>query len=127
MPSQGSIITRVYTSDAYIPLQNVPVLYIRTDENGNAQLLRVLFTDSSGLTEPYFIETPSVAQSLSPGNARPFSLIDIMVSYPGYNAVIAEGIQIFPDVQTIQGIQLRPVPPQNHGEDQIILENQQNL
>jgi len=128
LPSQGSVITRVYTSDAYIPLQNVPVLYSQTDENGDTELLRVLLTDSSGLTEPYYLQTPDAERSLVPGSiSRPYTTIDISISYPGYNAVRAEGIQIFPNVQTIQDFQLRPVPATAHEDAVTYIDGTQNL
>jgi len=125
---QGSIITRVYTSDAYLPLRDVPVIYTKIDESGAQELLSIQMTDSSGLTEPFYINTPAVSQSLSPnGTLRPYELINIFVSYPGYNAVTAEGVQIFPDTRTIQGVQLRPVPPAEHGSSEIYREPVQNL
>lgn len=128
MASQGSIITRVYTSNAYLPLQNVPVIYSQKDSNGVRKLLAVRMTNSSGLTEPFYIETPDTAQSQSPGSTiRPYALIDISVSYPGYNAVTAEGVQIFPGVETIQGMQLRPVAPSEHAASVTVQENTQNL
>ena len=111
LTSSGSIITRVYTSDAYIPLRDVPVIYTQTSADGKRKLLAIRMTDSSGLTEPYFVETPDTASSLTPQNTlRPYSIINISVSPPGYSAVTAENVQIFPGVETIQGFQLRPLP-----------------
>lgn len=128
MASQGSIITRVYTSNAYIPLQNVPVVYSQKNTDGERKLLAIRMTNSSGLTEPFFIETPDITQSQSPGaTIRPYSQIDISVSYPGYNSITAEGVQIFPGIETIQGFQLRPVPPSEHSSSATIQENSQNL
>lgn len=112
MASQGSIITRVYTSDAFLPLRDVPVVYTQTQTDGSKKLLTIQMTNSSGLTTPYYIETPEASNSLSPGSPlRPYSQIDIHVSSPGYNSILAEGVQIFPGVETIQGFQLRPILP----------------
>ena len=92
------------------------------------KLLAVRMTNSSGLTEPYYIETPDTIQSQSPGSTiRPYALINISVSYPGYNAITAEGVQIFPGVETIQGMQLRPVAPSEHAAGVTVQENTQNL
>ena len=126
--AQGSIITRVYTSDAYLPLRDVPVVYTQIAENGTTELLSIQMTDGSGLTKPFYIDTPEVDQSLTSGNPlRPYATINIGVSYPGYNAVSAEGVQIFPGIQTIQGFQLRPVSSTEHGASDTIFENTQNL
>ena len=126
--AQGSVITRVYTSEAYVPLRDVPVVYTQVGEDGTTSLLAILNTDSSGLTKPFDVQTPEISQSLTPGNIlRPYATINISVSAPGYRTVTAEGVQIFPDVQTIQGFQLRPVPQQEHGSAATIPESTQNL
>lgn len=125
---QGSIITRVYTSDAFLPLRDVPVIYTKTLPDGMQSLLSVQMTDSSGLTAPFYIDTPEISQSLSPDHTlRPFELINIHVSFPGYNAVTAKGVQIFPGVQTIQGFQLRPVSPEEYAASETYRETTQNL
>lgn len=110
MGSQGSIITRVYTSDAFIPLHGATVLYTTRLPDGTERLLSVKITDSSGLTAAYYTDTPEKIHSLHPGDPQqPFTRINIRVSLPGYESAVSEGVQIFPDVQTIQGFQLRPV------------------
>ena len=126
--AQGSVITRVYTSDAYVPLRDVPVVYTQVNEDGTTSLLAILNTDSSGLTKSFDVQTPDTSQSLTPGSVlRPYATINISVSAPGYRTVTAEGVQIFPDVQTIQGFQLRPVPQQEQGSSTIVPESTQNL
>ena len=110
MASQGSVIARVYTSDAFLPLRNVPVVFTQTGTD-NKKLLAIRYTNSSGLTEPLFIETPEAVESLTPGAAlKPYATVDIQVEYPGYGGILAEGVQVFPGSETIQGLQLRPLP-----------------
>ena len=105
------MIARVYTSDAYIPLRGVPVTFTLVLPDGSRQLLAVNRTDSSGLTEPVFIDTPDVSESLTPGvSARPYAAVDISADAPGYGTFEAKGVQIFPGVETVQGLQLRPRP-----------------
>ena len=109
MSSQGSVITKVYTSDALLPLRGVPVTYFQQGENGAKRLLATRVTGSSGSTAPLYVETPDAARSLTPGSAlRPYAALNISVSYPGYDTVVMEDVQVFPGVQTIQGLQLRP-------------------
>lgn len=128
MASQGSVIARVYTSDAYLPLRGAPVAFTQTDEAGQSVLLAVRMTDSSGLTAPLFIETPNVSESLAPGSAlRPYATVDIRVSFPGYSSVNAMGVQIFPGVETIQGLQLRPISAAEQDETVTFPESTQNL
>lgn len=109
MASQGTVIARVYTSDAYLPLRGVPVTFTQTLPDGSRRLLAIRTTDSSGLTEPLFVETPDASQSLTPGSVlRPYATVDISTAAPGYGTILAEGVQIFPGVETIQGLQLFP-------------------
>ena len=111
MAAQGSVIARVFTSDAFLPLSDVPVVFTQTTKTEGRQLVAIRYTDSSGLTAPLLIETPDTIQSLSPGaSQRPFTTVDIQVEYPGYGGILAEGVQVFPNSETIQGLQLRPIP-----------------
>ena len=128
MASQGSVIARVYTSDAYLPLQGVPVAFTQTTADGERKLLAVRMTDSSGLTAPLFIDTPDASESLTPGSTlRPYATVDIRTAFPGYNSVSAEGVQIFPGVETIQGLQLRPVSNAEQDESITFPGSSQNL
>ncbi len=112
LSSQGSVIARVYTSDAYIPLPNAPVVFSTVDPDGGKTLLAIRTTDSSGLTTPVSVETPDVDQSLSPGlSLKPYASISVQVSYPGFQSIQAEGVQVFPGVETIQGLQMQPITP----------------
>lgn len=128
MASQGSVIARVYTSDAFLPLRGAPVVFTQTDAEGNRQLLAVRTTDSSGLTTPLFVSTPDLSESQSPGSTlRPYATVDISVSFPGYSNINAEGVQIFPGVETIQGLQLRPVSIDERDETVTVPGSSQNL
>jgi len=106
--AQGSVLARVFTSDAYLPLANIPVSFTLTDPDGRRTLLAVVRTNSSGLTIPVLVQTPDEEASLSPGNTAPYSTIDIRADVPGYGSVLAEGVQVFPDIVTVQNLQLRP-------------------
>ena len=112
LSSQGSVIARVYTSDAYIPLPDAPVVFSTVNEEGQRILLGIRTTNSSGLTSPVYVDTPDTDQSLSPGlSITPYASITIQASYPGFQSIQANGVQIFPGVETIQGLQLQPVSP----------------
>ena len=129
MSSQGSVIARVYTSDAYIPLAGATVTFTQALEDGTKRLLAIRQTDSSGLTAPLFLETPDPSQSLTPGaSIRPYATVDIQVEVPGYGGILAEGVQVFPSVETIQGLQLRPLPVTDYENGQTTVPgSKQNL
>lgn len=128
MASQGSVIARVYTSDAYLPLYNIPVVFRMYSQDGQGKLLAIRSTDSSGLTSPVYVETPDIEQSLSPGTTvKPYASISISVSPPGYSAVTAESVQVFPGVETIQALQVYPVSPMEYDVSTTFPEPPQNL
>ena len=128
LASQGTVIARVYTSDAYLPLQGAPVTFTQTSENGSAQLLAIRLTDSSGLTAPLLIDTPDVSESLTPGMPlRPYAVVDISVSYPDYSSFRAEGVQVFPGIVTIQGLPLNPVTAGERDSSVTVPGSSQNL
>ena len=111
MSSQGTILARVYTSGAQLPLSGVPVRFAQVLPDGRRQLLAQLFTNASGLTPSLSIETPDRAESLQPGGAlQPYALVDIRAETPGYKPVEASAVQVFPGVETVQLLQLIPLP-----------------
>ena len=128
MLPQGSVIARVYTSDAYLPIAQVPVIFTQTASDGTVKLLAVKSTDTSGLTEPLLIDTAERSDSLTPGSViRPFITLNIMAQAPGYSSITAEGVQVFPGVETIQGLQLHPIVSGQSSTTQNIPESKQDL
>ncbi len=116
MPGRGSVIARVYTSDAYLPIDNAAVTFTQVFPDGTRKLLALRRSNSSGLTEPVFLDTPEASQSQSPGSAiAPYATVDVQIEHPGYSGILAQGVQVFPGVETIQGFQLRPLPVTENG------------
>ena len=88
----------------------IPTLLL-TSKDGSRKLLAVRLTNSSGMTAPLPVETPDASESLSPGlMEKPYAVVNISVEYPGYGGVLAEGVQVFPGVETIQALQLVTLP-----------------
>lgn len=128
MSSQGSVIARVYTSDAYIPLSGVQVSFSQTNASGVRHLLALRVTDSSGLTDPVYVETPDTAASLSPGSdQKPYTTLEIATSLPGFSSVLAQNVQVFPGIETVQDLQLQPVPAADRDRSDTYRGNAQNL
>ena len=65
MDTQGTVVVRLSTSSARIPLQGATVTITKRLPDGNAQLLAVRVTNFDGLTYPVAIETPPMAESRS--------------------------------------------------------------
>ena len=76
-----------------------------------AQLLAVRVTNFDGLTDPVAIETPPMAESRSYQNTSvPYAVIDIRAEHLGFDRVIVQNAQVFPDTETRQELSLIPTP-----------------
>ena len=112
MDAFGTIFTQVYTSRARIPVAGATVAFTQRGTQGRHTLLAVRVTDNSGHTAPVEVSTPDAAASESPGTANPFAVCDIWAESPGYELLVVENVQIFPGTETIQELELIPLPEQ---------------
>lgn len=114
MQATGTLSVRVYTSQAQIPLEGATVVVAAPGEEGRLKLLSIQNTDSSGMIRPVVIDTPVLGESTSPnglpGDGAPFALCDIWAEQPGYAMLQVSGVQIFPGVETVQDMELVPLP-----------------
>jgi len=110
LASIGTLITRVYTSRAEIPVQGATVALTQKAAAGRHTLLATRVSNSSGKTSPIQIDTPNLSAGLSPGTQTPFALVDLWVEAPGYEILTVQDIQVFPNVETVQELELIPLP-----------------
>lgn len=110
MASAGTIIARVYTSKAQIPLPGVTVAFTQRRPGGKQLLLAARISDEDGKTAPVSIPTPDFAAGLAPGGASPFTLIDVWAESADFEPLRVEDVQLFPDTETIQDLLLLPLP-----------------
>ena len=114
MQATGTLSVRVYTSQARIPLEGATVVVAAPGAEGKYKLLSIQNTDSSGLVRPVTIDAPALGESTSPGglpgNGAPFALCDVWAEQPGYAMLRVNGVQIFPGVETLQNMELIPLP-----------------
>lgn len=113
MASTGTILTRVFTSRAQIPVAGATVAFTQRGTEGHHTLLALRVTDTNGRTEPVSVPTPDPSASESPGTVTPFAVCDIWVEAPGYELLVVENVQIFPGTQTLQELELIPLPEQS--------------
>ena len=110
MDSQGTVVVRLSTSSALIPLQGATVTITKTRPDGTQELLAVRVTNFDGLTAPV-IETPPMAESRSYQNTSiPYAAVDIRVERTGFDRVLVKNAQVFPNTETRQELSLIPTP-----------------
>lgn len=111
MNPEGTVVVRLYTSSALIPIQGAVVSFTQIQPSGQETLLAVRVTNFDGLTEPVTVQTPPRDDSLHyPGIPQPYATVNILAGRQGFDRASAEAVQVFPGVQTLQALQLIPTP-----------------
>ena len=112
MASVGTIMLRVYTSRAQLPVPGATVAVTQKSGGGRHTLLAVRTTDENGRIAPVRVATPDPAASESPGTPPPFASCGAWVEAPGYEMLYLENMQVFPNTETLQEVDLIPLPEQ---------------
>ena len=110
MSQIGTLMLRVYTSRAQLPVPGATVAVTRKAAGGRHDLLAVRITDENGRIAPVEVDTPDQAASASPGTPSPFSVCDVWVEAQGYELLFLENVQLFPGTETLQEAELTPLP-----------------
>ena len=111
MDSQGTVVVRLSTSSALIPLQGATVTITKTRPDGTQELLAVRVTNFDGLTAPVMVEPPPMAESRSYQNTSiPYAVVDIRVERTGFDRVLVKNAQVFSNTETRQELSLIPTP-----------------
>ena len=111
MNSQGTVVVRLSTSSALIPLQGATVTITKLRPDGTQELLAVRVTNFDGLTDPVTVETPPMAESQSYQNTSvPYAVVDISAQRVGFDRVLVKNAQVFPNTETRQELSLIPTP-----------------
>lgn len=77
---------------------------------------KILITDDSGKTDNVTIQTPSFESSQTPDNGvTPYTLVNIRAEKEGFFTVNMINVQVFPDRQTLQYVEMIPLP--DYGEN----------
>ena len=73
MPQTGSLIVRVFTSQAQLPIQGATVIISSRAEDDRHKVYSIQTTDSSGATKAFQLEAPDLSLSETPGGNAPVS------------------------------------------------------
>lgn len=116
----GYLSLRAYTSYAQLPLQDVAIAVTATD--GTAIAMRL--TDRNGLISPIEIPVPDIAESQTPDpGEKPYTNVNLYARKQGYELVEAENIQIFPNTNTFQNLEMIPLSELPGSWDQTVVYN----
>ncbi len=113
---EGELRVAALTGDGAFPVPGAHVT-ITVRRNGSERLAYLLLTDESGETPTVSLPAPSAALSQQPGNAQPFTVVDIRVFANGYFRAQMLNVPIFAGVTSLQTFRLIPLPLIMH-EDQ---------
>ncbi len=110
MKTQGTLIVRVFAAQGRIPIPDATVVVTGPRAEGEKyQLEAIQKTDRSGETKVLVFQTPSWDDSQRPGIEHPYAVRDVWVEHVDYVPALVENVQIFPEVETIQNVQLIPL------------------
>lgn len=110
MAEYGTLAVRVYTGRAQIPIEDATVAITRKAPNGKYSLLSVQITGESGEIVPVSIQAPDAQKSQAPGRSIPFVTCDVWAEHPSYKLLLVEEVQIFAGIETLQEMELIPLP-----------------
>lgn len=99
--AQGRLKVQCFIRDTYIPVDNTTIR-IRPSSGGPSAREIVLSTDSMGESEIIELEAPPLEYSQQPTEQVPYSTYDIRVEREGFQSILINRCQVFPDELAIQ-------------------------
>ena len=106
----GSLLVQVTTAGGAFPVRDAAVT-VRTAGGGEGAFLQTAYTDESGRTPVFALDTPPASASLSPGAPSPYATYDIRVERDGFFLHENRNAPVFAGVYSIQNVDLIPVSP----------------
>ena len=113
----GKLVVSTTAAFGAIPIRDAFVSIRIPNEETGSEITHILMTGIDGLTDAIEIETPSPAESLSPGGKKPFTEVDIEVSADGYYRVVSKSVPISPGITSIQPVRMIPIPESEDGKE----------
>ena len=109
LTDSGRLIVDAHAFDIGMPASDAVIRI--TPKNDPNNVLEELVTNSSGQTPVVDLPAPPVEFSMnSTSNYKPYSEYDVYATMRGYDKVFVEGVQILPDTESYQGVDLTPRP-----------------
>lgn len=106
MAEYGFVTAIVFTSRGQIPIEGASLVVESSD---SSSILGARITDENGRTVPVRIETPPVANSLSPGGGTAFASVNLRISHPMYYTYYVRDAQVFEGQISVQQAEMIPI------------------
>lgn len=100
----GHLQVNVFTEERARPVEGAHIMLM---PHGRWDIIERLTTDTFGQSERIDLATPPAPLSWAPGEARPYSTYDLLVSAQGYSNVKVEGMQVLPNTTALQDVNLK--------------------
>ena len=84
-----------------------------------------LTTNQDGSTKPIELETVNCELSLAPNDSQPYASYDVKVEHPGYQTKYFVNVPVFPDIVSIQSVEMMPLTKgENPNDEEYIIEQE---
>lgn len=111
---KGYLIVTVYKNNVASPISGAQII-IRGDNYE-----QTFTTNESGKTPKIELDAPLKKYSLTPQTeVRPYSIYQVEASKTGYETTIINGVQIFPDVTSLQDVYLNETSQREETKDEV--------
>jgi hypothetical protein len=103
---QGGLQIAVFATDIGQPIENATVQV--TPRDSPEDIIEEFITDNAGQTSSILLPAPPLEYSMNPDEPKPYGEYDVRAQMDGYESVLIEGVQIFPNSTAIQDIRMHP-------------------
>ncbi|MGL4802844.1 MAG: peptidoglycan-binding protein, partial [Cetobacterium sp.] len=106
----GLLTVSVFNSLTNGPVENATVNIYSNPDAGQSQnvVYQNLKTNISGQVTGLILPAPDIIYSQQPSDTRPYSQYTVEVIVDGYETVLIDGTQLFPTIESRQGVPLVP-------------------
>lgn len=102
----GFITVVVTTANGALPVEQAVV----TIKDAEDQIVSVLFTDQSGMTQKLKTLAPPPENSIFPGRTTPFYTYKVSITKDQFIPVENISVPVYPGITSIQPVDLMPAP-----------------
>ncbi|MBQ6820204.1 MAG: peptidoglycan-binding protein [Clostridium sp.] len=99
--AKGRLKVQCFINGTYLPVDNTKII-IRPSTSGTNTNDIVLYTNSIGESEIIELDAPPIEYSQQPTGQIPYSMYDIRIERDGFQSILINRCQIFPDELAIQ-------------------------